>query len=151
MIYICLLLWVLYSIIEGKREAHFWHHRIKSADYIYFKSTDRHSLFAIQRGLMILALSIATYYILDNIWLTGYLFIMNGLIFSFFHNGSMYLERFNMSRLVSPTDSTRWVYKEGWWAQSGTSTAKLTKFMTPKSRTIQVIIGFLGYLSILLF
>ena len=151
MIIVCLVLWIVYAIIEGKREAMFWHHRIKSSDYITFKDFDRHPLFSLQRGVMLLVLVLASYQILDNIYLTGYLFIMNGLVFSFFHNGAMYLERYNMSMISHPIDSTKWIYKKGWWAQSTTSTAWSTKLMTPISRTIQAIIGILGYLSIPLF
>jgi hypothetical protein len=145
MIYISLLLWIAYSIIEGKREAFFWHHKIKSSDYRFFKDIDRHPIFSIQRGLMLLSLSITTYYMLDSILWSSYLFIMNCLIFSFFHNGAMYLERFKMSVFVNPTDSTKWIYKKGWWDQSTTSTARLTRLMSPISRTIQFILGVIGY------
>lgn len=151
MIYICLVLWIMYSVIEGKREAIFWHHRIKSSDYTLFKNIDRHPLFTIQRGLMLMSLALASYYILDNILLVGYLFIMNVLIFSFFHNGSMYLERYKMSVVANIDEPNRWVYEKGWWAQSTTSTAFSTKFMTPLSRTIQAIIGIIGYGLIPLF
>lgn len=151
MIYICLILWIVYSIIEGKREANFWHHLIKSTDYKIFKDKDSHPLFAVQRGLMLVALSLVSYLILDSILLALYLFIMNCLIFSFFHNGSMYLERYKMSQMVSPNDSSKWIYRMGWWDQSTTSTAWSTKFMTPLNRTIQVILGLAGYAIIHLF
>jgi hypothetical protein len=148
MIYVCLFVWVIYSIIEGKREAFFWHHRMKSSDYEFFKDIDRHPLFAIQRGLMLVSISISTYYILDSFLLSLYIFLMNCLIFSFFHNGSMYLERYKMSIIVNQNDSTKWLYKKGWWDQSTTSTAWSTKIMTPISRTIQAIIGLIGYILI---
>lgn len=151
MIYICLVLWIMYSIIEGKREAIFWHHRIKSSDYTLFKNIDRHPLFTIQRGLMLMSLALASYYILDNILLVGYLFIMNLLIFSFFHNGSMYSERYKMSVIANIDEPNTWIYEKRWWAQSTTSTAWLTKFMTPTSRTIQAILGVIGYGLIPLF
>lgn len=151
MIYIGLALWILYAILEGKREANFWHHRIKSSDYKDFKDIDRHPIFTIQRGLVLLILALSSYLILNDIWLTGYLFIMNSLIFSFWHNGSMYLERYKMSKISNPHYSKGWVYKKGWWSQSTTSTAWTTKLMGPVSRTIQLIIGFGGYLAIPLF
>ena len=151
MIHLCLVLWILYAIIEGKREAIFWHHRIRSSDYQTYKDIDRHGLFSFQRGLMLAALAVASYQILDNIYLVGYLFIMNALIFSFFHNGAMYAERYNMSMISHPIDSTKWIYKKGWWAQSTTSTAWSTKLMTPISRTIQAIIGVSGYFLFPLF
>ncbi len=148
MIYICLLLWIAYSIIEGKREAFFWHHKTNSSDYKFFKDINRHPIFSIQRGLMLLTLGISTYYILDSIIWSSYLFVMNCLIFTFFHNGAMYLERFKMSVFVNPHDSNKWIYKKGWWDQSTTSTAWSTKLMTPISRTIQAIIGMIGYILI---
>jgi len=151
MIYIGLVLWIIYAIIEGRREAHFWHHKIKSSDYKDFKDIDRHPLFTIQRGLMLLTLALTSYLILDNIWLAGYLLIMNSFIFSFWHNGSMYLERFKMSKMLSPNNPKAWIYEKGWWAQSTTSTAWTTKLMGPKSRTIQLIIGIIGYLVMPLF
>lgn len=137
MIYSVLILWILYAFLEGKREAIFWHHRIKSSDYQKFKSKDRHPMFMLQRGMVLLLGGIATYYMSDSIILTSYIFVMNMLLFSFFHNGAMYSERNNMSNTT---------YMKRWWAQSKTSTAKLTKFMSPASRTIQAIIGVIGYI-----
>lgn len=146
MIYSILVIWVLYSLLEGKREAIFWHHRIKSSDYNTFKSIDRHPMFMFQRSLTLLSTGMASFYISDNIWLGIYITVLNMLLFSFFHNGAMYLERKNMSREANPTDSTKWIYPKGWWDQSKTSTAKLTKFMSPVSRTIQASIGVVGYI-----
>lgn len=146
MIYLLPLIWIAYAIIEGKREAIFWHHRIKSSDYPLFKDIDRHPLFATQRALVLGLLFIASFYILNNLWLSIYLMFMNTLIFSFFHNGMMYLERKNMSKIASPINSYNWIYERGWWDQSTTSTAISTKLMTPISRTIQMIIGILGYI-----
>ena len=146
MIYVSLLIWFGYSLIEGKREANFWHHRINSSDYELFKDIDRHPLFVIQRGLMLISLGVVAYLVTDNLLWVGYFFILNSLLFTFFHNGSMYLERFNMSKKSNPDNPGMWVYKDGWWAQSSTSEALTTKFMTPISRTIQMTLGVLGYL-----
>ncbi len=145
MIYSILIIWILYSLLEGKREAIFWHHRIKSSDYQIFKSKDRHPMFMLQRGLVLLVCGLASYYMSGNLWLSFYILLMNMLIFSFFHNGVMYNERNKMSREANPTDSRKWIYLKGWWDQSKTSTAKLTKFMSPISRTIQAILGVIGY------
>jgi len=147
MVYSLLIIWILYAIIEGKREAIFWHHRIRSSDYEIFKSKDRHMLFTIQRGLVLLLISITIFYICESIWLTLYLFIMNALIFSFFHNGMMYRERNQMTKITHPNNSDKWVYRYGWLDQSTTSTAKLTKIMTPANRTIQMIMGVVGYIT----
>lgn len=145
MIYLILLIWILYALIEGKREAIFWHHRIHSTDYKIFKSIDRHPLFMLQRGLFLLVIGITFYYITDNIWWALYFIGMNSLIFSFFHNGSLYTERHQMDKKVHPMKG-KWVYPKKWWDQSTTSTAVLTKFMNPISRTIQMIIGLIGYM-----
>ena len=150
MIYISLLIWIIYSIIEGKREANFWHHRINSSDYEIFKDIDRHPLFVLQRGLMLICIGILGYLVTDSILWSGYLFIMNSLVFTFFHNGSMYLERLIMSMRSSPNNSDIWVYKDGWWSQSSTSVAVTTRFMTPVSRTIQMLLGILGYIIYLI-
>lgn len=153
MIYLLLALWIGYAVLEGKREANFWHHRVASRDYDYFKHIDRHPMFALQRGMVLLMMSIASYYIWDSIWLVGYGFIMNCLVFSFFHNGMMYLERFKMSKIAYPKveEEEKWVYTKGWWDQSTTSTALTTRLMTPISRTIQAILGIIGYACIPLF
>lgn len=145
MIYICLILWISYSIVEGIREAHFWHHRIKSSDYEKFKHIDRHLLFAVQRGFVLKLLSVATYLIFENIWVCCYLFLMNCLIFSFFHNGAMYRERHRMSVMANPDNKSKWIYLKGWFDQSSTSTSKMTKYMTPIARTIEAFVGISGY------
>jgi hypothetical protein len=146
MIYLCFILWLVYSFIEGKREAHFWHHRTNSPHFENFKDIDRHPLFVIQRGLMLISLSVTTLFITTDILWTVILFIMNALVFTFMHNGSMYLERLNMSKIIHPDRPDKWVYKKGWWAQSTSSQALTTKFMTPVSRLIQFVLGIVGYI-----
>ena len=146
MLYLCLIIWITYAFIEGKREGIFWHHRIKSEDYIHFQDIDRHPLFATQRALMLGALGFLNYYMIGDWLWVGYFALMNALIFSFFHNGAMYQQRNKMSVIVSPINHEKWIYKKKWWAQSTTSTAMLTKVMNPISRTIQAIIGVVGYI-----
>ena len=90
----------------------------------------------LQRGLVLLIMAFGTYFIIDNPWWTLYIAFMNMLIFSFFHNGAMYMQRNKMEPKL---------YIKGWWAQSETSTAALTKLMHPISRTIQAILGVIGY------
>ncbi len=147
MILISLFIWISYSLIEGKREANFWHHRINSSDYELFKDVDRHPLFVIQRGLVLISIGIITYLVTDSILWSVYLFTMNSLLFTFFHNGSMYLERLMMSIRSNPNNSDKWIYKDGWWSQSSTSVALTTRFMTPTSRSIQMLLGIIGYIS----
>lgn len=145
-IFVILALWIGFAILEGKREAIFWHHRVRSSDYDTFKEIDRHPLFALQRYCVLMLTSIGFQFLLDNLWITIYLTVMNMFVFTFFHNGMMYLERRNMSMISSPTNSDNWIYLKGWWDQSTTSTALTTKFMTPISRTIQMILGVCGYI-----
>lgn len=147
MILISLFIWISYSLIEGKREANFWHHRINSSDYELFKDVDRHPLFVIQRGLVLISIGIITYLVTDSILWSVYLFTMNSLLFTFFHNGSMYLERLMMSIRSNPNNSDKWIYKDGWWSQSSTSVALTTRFMTPTSRSIQMLLGIIGYIA----
>lgn len=142
MIFTILTIWILFSIIEGKREAHFWHHRNASPDYGVFAEKDRHPLFMFQRGLVLLIGAIASFYITESIWWSLFIMVMNMLVFSFFHNGMMYTERYNMSKMVSKEP----IYPKKWFDQSLTSQAKLTKFMTPISRTIQALLGIGGYI-----
>jgi len=146
-ILISLFIWISYSLIEGKREANFWHHRINSSDYELFKDVDRHPLFVIQRGLVLISIGIITYLVTDSILWSVYLFTMNSLLFTFFHNGSMYLERLMMSIRSNPNNSDKWIYKDGWWSQSSTSVALTTRFMTPTSRSIQMLLGIIGYIA----
>lgn len=133
-----LLGWIYYSIIEGKREAHYWHHWILSSDYQALKDINLHTLFAKQRGLILCLVSILI------IPLYGYLipmliFIANACLFSFFHNGMMYKTRNYLNKHN---------YPKRWWDQSSNSTAWSTKLMTPISRTIQALIGILIYTTI---
>ena len=122
--------------MEGKREAHYWHHWISSSDYLRLKHINLHSLFAQQRGLVLFLMStliIPTYGLLIPT-LIGF---ANAFVFSFFHNGIMYLTR---------NDLLDKNYPKRWWAQSKGSTAWSTKLMTPKLRTIQLIIGLIIYI-----
>ena len=145
MIYSVFLLWVLFAILEGKREANFWHHRIHSSDYEVFKSKDRHPLFMLQRGSVLIVSGIASYYITGSIWWAFHIFIMNALLFSFFHNGMMYTERHLMDKAARPRKG-KWIYPKQWFDQSTTSTAFFTKLMGPISRTVQAVIGLGGYI-----
>lgn len=141
-----LFIWIIYSMIEGKREANYWHHKVNSSQYPIFQSVNEHGLFMLQRGLVLILISIVVHLITGNLLWVLYFITMNSLIFSFFHNGSMYNERYLMSKKVNPDKPSLWVYNKRWWAQSTTSTAVLTKFMAPISRTIQASIGIIGYI-----
>ena len=140
MIYIIytLIFWVMYSTLEGLREAFYWHYKgiASSTDGV-----DLHPIFTLQRGILLFTLMFFMWVTLSST--VGVLiFLANALLFSFFHNGMMYLFR-------NKLDSK--VYPKKWFDQSTTSTAKTTKFMTPVSRTIQAILGLGIYITILIY
>lgn len=132
------LAWLLYTIIEGYREAYYWHHKMYTTDY--GDETNLHTAFTIQRGIVSVMLFYSLTLVL-NIYGSLLLLVANTLIFSFIHNGSMYYTRYVLSKRMFPNDKTKWLYTKGWFSQSSTSTAVLTKFMTPLSRTIQFVLG----------
>lgn len=131
------LLFILFVFFEAWREAIYWHVKGGGVYDTWKSKPEEHTLFTIQRGIFFLSL------ILGMIFTTHWIGILTStigfaLIFSFIHNGFYYMFR----NRLNPE-----VYKEGFWSQSTTSVAKLTKFMTPISRTIQFGIG----ISILIF
>lgn len=133
MIYVLLanLLWILYACIDGFTEAFYWHFKIRS-NYVD-KVIDLHPFFATQRIMFAGILSILSNFIyFDSILSTSLFFTALGLSFSFFHNGCYYLTRNRLDKNV---------YKKGWFDFSTTSTAKLTKIMTPINRTIMFLVS----------
>jgi hypothetical protein len=121
------LLWVIYSCLEGTRDGFYWFFKGNSRKDI---SYEIHPLFAWQRGVVLFMLVLLQYRYI------GWYSILNtfamAMIFSFFHNGSYYQTR---NKIDSKT------YPLGWKDQSTTSTAKLTKMMTYRNRSILMAIG----------
>ena len=141
MIYIILLVsWALYSLIEGYREAYYWHYKINSTDFSDTQKEDLHPIFTVQRGVVLLVLFFSLTLILNIVGATLIL-IANSLIFSFIHNGMMYSTRNKLTIKMYPNDKTKWIYPNTWLAMSSTSTAKLTKIMTPLTRIILFLLG----------
>ena len=132
------IVWILYSILEGFREGFFWHFKSNSRRDCKFEI---HPIFAAQRGIV---LSIIGMYLYCNIGLlysiVSILSMM--LIFSFFHNGTYYYTRNKLDDKI---------YTKRWSDQSSTSTAKLTKIMTYRNRTIFMILGLLSQVFVYLF
>lgn len=129
MILLTNILWLAYSILEGFREGFYWHYKNTS------KSTENleiHPFFASQRGIILILICVILFF---NI---GWWSILNtigmALIFSFFHNGSYYHTRNKLDNKI---------YTLKWMDQSTTSTAKMTKIMTFRNRTIFMAIGIL--------
>lgn len=131
---IILGLFLAYAAFEGWREALYWY--IKHSSYFtdWKPKVEEHTVFTIQRAIVTIMGSILLFF--TGMWWVWCLVSMLGfaLCFTFMHNGAMYLTRNN----IDP-----YTYPKRWWAQSTTSTAKLTKFETPVSRTIQFVIGIL--------
>lgn len=109
------IIWILYSIFEGIREAYYW-------NLFPTYKFNIHTLFFIQRAMVVIIITAF------NIPM----FIACALVFSFLHNGSYYTTRHVLNKSN---------YPKTWFDQSTTSTSWLTKFNTPISRTIQAAIG----------
>lgn len=123
-----LLLWILYSALEGFREGFYWHYKALGDDDNTFEI---HPYFAAQRGIVLIVIGLALLNCL--VWWKILLFLVGlSLIFSFIHNGCYYTTR----NCLNPK-----IYKDRWKDQSTTSTAKLTKLMNFRNRTIFFISG----------
>ena len=132
------IIWMVYSTLEGFREGFYWHFKSNSRRDCKFEI---HPIFALQRSIV---LAIIGMYLFCNIGLlysvTSVLSMM--LIFSFFHNGTYYYTRNKLDDKV---------YQKRWADQSSTSTAKLTKIMTYRNRTIFMVLGLLAQVFVYLF
>lgn len=117
------ILWCLYSIMEGYREAQYYDSLWKGYSKIYIEPVNLHTAYTLQRILVLGIICFTDF----NWWL-----ISLPLVFSFLHDGSYYFTRNKLNRSI---------YKKGWFAQSTTSTAWSTKFLTPVIRTIMFITG----------
>lgn len=125
----------MYAYIEGVREAYYWHYRNTSSKIV---NHEIHPLFAQQR---LIVGFLCVYPLAESMYLKLAFLLCLGLIWSFVHNGAYYSRRNKIDNNI---------YKKKWFAQSTTSTAKLTKIMTSISRTIMAVVGILGYLTLLL-
>ena len=91
------------------------------------KPTSEHKLWTVQRiipYLIILLYADLLYFNIGKILLLGACLILAS---PFFHDGFYYWGRHRLDNSI---------YKKGFWDQSTTSTALLTKFCTPTLRTI---------------
>lgn len=129
--------WILYSMLEGLREGFYWHfksHSKKDCDF------EIHPIFSLQRGVVLTLIGILLYTFIGWQSIISVLSMM--LIFSFFHNGTYYCTRHKLDESL---------YPKGWSDQSTTSTAKMTKIMTYRNRTIFMILGVLTQVFMFLF
>ena len=142
-----LLVWICYSGFEGFREAHYWFYRTAYPDFEKIKHMDQHKEFMFQRGIVLGLISVIVSMTTQSWLIVGLIFIANALIFSFHHNGMMYLVRKELSEEITPEQPNP--YPKGWFSQSSTSQAKMTFLMGPTSRTIQMIIGICMYIYVI--
>lgn len=117
------LLWCVYCVLEGRREAYYYNSLWKGLSSIYIIPANLHPLFTIQRSIILGVICLINF----DWWL-----ISLPLVFSFFHNGMYYLTRHELNYRI---------YPKGWWDMSTTSTAFTTKLFTPVIRTTLFIVG----------
>lgn len=136
------LVWVAYSILEGLREGFYWHFKGGSRPSLSSKDCkfEIHPVFALQRGIVLLIIGGLLYYTIGLYSIVSVLSMM--LIFSFFHNGTYYSTRNKLDSMIYPLK---------WKDQSTTSTAKMTKIMTYKNRTLFMILGVIAQVFIYIF
>lgn len=106
-----LLLSISYFLLEGKREAMYYHFK----NQITGTDLKEHTLFTLQRSLFLISLLIVFLSQLTPI-INSLLFIFSlSLIFPYFHDGMYYLTRNKLNTFI---------YKKRWKDNSTTSTAK---------------------------
>lgn len=129
MIYIFTIAWILYMIFEGVREAGFWRQNTFSSKPLPFNF---HGLFLFQRLLVFILLTFC--FIYTNPVLINTILYCSGIILisPFLHNGSYYQMRHYIDKEV---------YPKGWFDQSTTSTAFMTKLEKPIFRLIGFSVG----------
>jgi hypothetical protein len=122
-----LIISFIWSYLEGKREAQYFHYKWDSASPIEIK--DEHFDFTIQRSLFVIITAILAGFIYA--WYASIIiFLSIALTFSFFHNGSYYKRRNEMNGDIYTNR----------WKDISTSTTAKTSF-NYKSRLILFIIG----------
>lgn len=129
--------WIIYSILEGLREGFYWNFKSNSKIDNKFEI---HPIFSIQRGIVLVLIGLLLFNTIG--WYSILSVVSMMLVFSFFHNGTYYITRNKLDNNL---------YKLGWRDQSTTSTAKMTKIMTYRNRTIFMIVGILAEVFIYLF
>lgn len=123
--FLILLAWILFSALEGIREAYYF--SVKS-EGTKFKSFDEHPMFAAQRLLVISIFSVSC----ASGWLSWLAFCVSfSLIFPMIHDGIYYETRRRLDK----------IYKRGFLDHSKTSTAVMTRFLIFPVRLIMFITG----------
>ena len=129
---IAYILWILFSVYEGKREAYYFSFKMKAsvAQRQGYKINE-HFMFTIQR-LFVLLLSVIPFYdgLINGILLTSAMMFC----FPFFHDGMYYLTRNKLDG----------IYNKKWWDQSVSSSAESDKLhlFDPIPRTVLACLSF---------
>ena len=124
----CAFIWVAFTLLTATFEARYYNYT--SMVDVKF---DAHPLLTCMRLSVLIPLLIIAG------WQSGLCYVF---IFPFFHDGMYYLRRNKLNRAN---------YPKKWFAQSVTSTAKLTKFFTPIVRTVFAILGITGLILIYIY
>lgn len=129
--------WIVFSLLEGFREAYYW--LFKETSNYTKPVKDLHKYFATQRIIvgLIFSLFCAPKFDLSFIWFLNYsiYLISLGLVFVFLHDGQYYATRNDL-------DNT--AYTKRWMDYSKESSALTERFLTPINRSIMLILGIGG-------
>lgn len=122
--------WIVFMSLEGYTEGIYWDSVLEKRN-----ATVEHKLWTIQRVLFALSIC-AVYYFFTKATLLflGYFGVVLIISSPFFHDGFYYYVRHRLNPLI---------YPRGFFDQSTTSTAFLTKYLTPIVRIILLTIAFI--------
>lgn len=92
--------WIVYSLVEGKREGLYYHARLNAGD---LQSLNEHPMFTVQRfivSLFLLGTLGLTYSFLS--WCIVPIYFCICILFPYFHDGEYYKERHLLNKAVYP-------------------------------------------------
>jgi len=118
MIITAYIIWVLYSMLEGIKEAFLYNLR----DYNKKNPINEHIVFTIQRAVVLILVCYIDWRIM----------FIAPFAFPFFHDGAYYTTRNLLNNRI---------YPKRWFDQSNSSTARSTDFFTAEIRTIFAVIS----------
>lgn len=129
---ILLLVWIATCLVEGVRDAHFFHNRMYSTNP---DKQNMHWLFTMER-FIIWSLITYIYSLHNSLFGTGIFSFSLILMFSFFHNGFYYVIRHKLDDNV---------YPKGWFDSSTTSESFLEFNLI--SRIFMAVTGMFGIVA----
>ena len=127
------ILFVLYSIVEGYRVAH-WENASEKT-YLVTTKMELQDSFVVQRAIMFTLILTCVFVTTHDLFLCILYLISMLCIFPFFHDGVFYTVRHMLSEKL---------YPKAWWSDPiKESTHFFDKFLTSQIRTILALTGFL--------